>query len=194
VRQSSGVSGEERHGVGAIPAREGRKLDQTGRGASRGGEGALEGWNLGGVEQPWRNPVRSSTVGSVVARGQKRKSSEEDGVRVKLYRRALLRRREGEQAQGRAQVGERCRHALRVCVAAARDQRPDVAGRREASGGGAGGGRGSKATCGRGEGGAGLQRLGKRPAAMVHARAAETKEVGDPRTDLQNLKSVGTPL
>jgi hypothetical protein len=29
VRWSSGVSGEERHGVGAIPAREGRKLDQS---------------------------------------------------------------------------------------------------------------------------------------------------------------------
>jgi hypothetical protein len=85
VRRSSSVSGEERHGVGAISAREGRK---------------------------------------------KRKSSEEDRVRVKLYRRALLRRRdgEGEQAQGRAQVGGRRRHALRVCVAAARDRRPDVAG------------------------------------------------------------------
>jgi hypothetical protein len=155
---------------------------------------------LGGVEQPWRNPARSLTVGSVVARGQKRKSSKEDGVRVKLYRRALLRRREGEreQAQGRAQVSGRCWHALRVCVAAAWDRRPDVAGRREASGGGAGGGRGSKATRGRGEGGAGLQRLGKRPAVVVHARAAETEEVGDPRkkmrTDLQNLKSAGTPL
>jgi hypothetical protein len=101
----------------------------------------------------------------------------------------LLRRREGEGEQA---------HALRVCVAAARDRRPDVAGRREASGGGTGGGRGSKATRGRGEGGAGLQRLGKRLAAVVHARAAETEEVGDPRkkmrTDLQNLKSAGTPL
>jgi hypothetical protein len=62
--------------------------------------------------------------------GKKRKSSEEDGVRVKLYRRALLRRREGEgeQAQGRAQVGGRRRHALRVCGATARDRRLDVAG------------------------------------------------------------------
>jgi hypothetical protein len=155
---------------------------------------------LGGVEQPWRNPARSSAVGSVVARGKKRKSSEEDGVRVKLYRRALLRRREGEreQAQGRAQVGGRRRHALRVCVAAARDRRPDVVGRRKASRGGAGGGKGSKATRGREEGGAGLQRLGKRPTTVDHARAAETEEVGDPRkktrADLQNLKSAGTPL
>jgi hypothetical protein len=39
----------------------------------------LEGWNLGGVKQPWRNSARSSAVGSVVARGKKRKSSEEMG-------------------------------------------------------------------------------------------------------------------
>jgi hypothetical protein len=29
VRRSSGISGEGRHGVGTIPAREGRKLDQS---------------------------------------------------------------------------------------------------------------------------------------------------------------------
>jgi hypothetical protein len=52
---------------------------RAGRGASGGGEGALEGWNLGGVKQPWRNPARSSAVGSVVARGKKRKSSEKMG-------------------------------------------------------------------------------------------------------------------
>jgi hypothetical protein len=34
-------------------------LTGAGREASGGGEGALEGWNLGGVEQPWRNPARS---------------------------------------------------------------------------------------------------------------------------------------
>jgi hypothetical protein len=38
-------------------------------------------------------------------------------------------------------------------------------------------------------------RLGKRLAAVDHARAAETEEIGDPRkktrTDLQNLKSAG---
>jgi hypothetical protein len=48
------------------------------------------------------------------------------------------------------------------------------------------------------KGGVGLQRLGKQPAAVDHARAAETEEVGDPRkktrVDLQNLKSAGTPL
>jgi hypothetical protein len=73
-----------------------------------------------------------------------------------------------------------------------------VAERREASGGGAGGERGSKTTRGREEGGVGLQWLRKRPAAMDHARAAETEEIGDPRkktrADLQNLKSAGTPL
>jgi hypothetical protein len=39
-----------------------------------------------------------------------------DGVRVGLYRSALLRRREGEgeQSRGRARVGERRRRALRV--------------------------------------------------------------------------------
>jgi hypothetical protein len=127
----------------------------------------------------------------VVASGKKRKSSEEDGVRVKLYRRALLRRREGEgeQAQGRAQVAGRRRHALRVCVATARDRWPDVAGRRKASGGGAGGGRGIKETHGREVGGAVLERLGKQPAAVDHARAGETEEA-----DLQHLKSAGTLL
>jgi hypothetical protein len=175
-------------------------LTEAGRGASGGGEGALEGWNLRGVEQPWRNPARSSAVGSVVASGKKRKSSKDDGVRVKLYRRALLRRREGEgeQAHGLAQVGGRRRHALRGCVAAAQDRRPDVAGRRKASGSSAGGGRGSKATRGREEGGAGMQWLRKQPAVVDHACAAETEEVGNPRkktrADLQNLKSAGTPL
>jgi hypothetical protein len=33
VRRSSGISGEERHGVRAIPAREGRKLDRSGSGS-----------------------------------------------------------------------------------------------------------------------------------------------------------------
>jgi hypothetical protein len=93
-----------RSGTGSRQFRLGKAESSTraGRGASGGGEGALEGWNLGRVEQPWRNPARSSAVGSVAARGKKRKSSEEDGVRVELYRRALLRRREGEgeQAQG----------------------------------------------------------------------------------------------
>jgi hypothetical protein len=40
-------------------------------------------------------------------------------------------------------------------------------------------------------------RLSKRPAAVDHARAAETEEIGDlrkkTRTDLQNLKSAGIP-
>jgi hypothetical protein len=113
---------------------------------------------LGGVEQPWRNPERSSLVGSVVARGKKRKSSDEMGF-------------------GSGFIGEYCsveereresRHRARLrstggagvpfgCVAAARVRRPEVAERREASGGGAGGGRGSKMTRGREEGGASLQ-------------------------------------
>jgi hypothetical protein len=63
-------------------------------------------------------------------------------------------------------------------VAVAQDRRPDVAGRREDSGGGAGGGRGSKATRGRGEGGASLQRLGKRPAAVDHARGRNRGDRG----------------
>jgi hypothetical protein len=83
------------------------------------------------------------------------------------------------------------------CVAVARYRRPDVAGRREDSGGGAGSGRGSKATRGREEGGAGLQRLGKQPAAVDHARAAETEELGDPRkktrTGLQKSQKCRDP-
>jgi hypothetical protein len=82
------------------------------------------------------------------SRGGGREIKRGDGVRVELYRRALLCRREGEgeQAQGRAHVDGRHRRALRVRVTVARHRRPDMAGRREASGGGAGGGRGSKAT------------------------------------------------
>jgi hypothetical protein len=52
---------------------------RAGRGASGGGEGALEGWNLGRVDQPWRNPARSAAVGSVVARGKKRKQARKSG-------------------------------------------------------------------------------------------------------------------
>jgi hypothetical protein len=135
----------------------------------------------------------------VVARGKKRKSSEEKWFGSSFIGvHCFVEERERESSHG---AGLRSAGGAGVpfgCVAVARHRWPDVAGRREASGGGAGGGRGSKATRGRGEGGAGLQRLGKRPAVVVHARAAETEEVGDPRkkmrTDLQNLKSAGTPL
>jgi hypothetical protein len=48
------------------------------------------------------------------------------------------------------------------CVAVAQGRRPDVAERKEDSGGGAGGGRGNKVTCGRGESGAGLHGGGLR--------------------------------
>jgi hypothetical protein len=156
---------------------------------------------LGGVDQPWRNPARSAAVGSVVARGKKRKSSEEKWfgssfIGVLCFVEKRERERESSHGAGLSSAGGAGMPF--GCVAVARHQQPDVAGRREASGGGAGGGRGSKATHGRGEGDAGLQRLRKRPVAVDHARAAETEEVGDPRkktrTDLQNLKSAGTPL
>jgi hypothetical protein len=82
-------------------------LTRAGRGASGGGEEALEGWNLGGVDQPWRNPARSAAVGSVVARGKKGKQARKSasvvarGKRGNKHRSALLRRREGEGEQSR---------------------------------------------------------------------------------------------
>jgi hypothetical protein len=154
---------------------------------------------LGGVDQPWRNPARSVAVGSVVARGKKRKSSEEKWFGSSFIGvHCFVEERERESSHGAGLRSAGSAGVPFMCVAVARHRRPDVAGRREASGGGAGGGRGSKATRGRGEGSAGLQRLGKRPAVVDHARAAETEEIGDSRkktrTGLQNLKSAGTPL
>jgi hypothetical protein len=154
---------------------------------------------LGGVDQPWRNLARSAAVGLVVARGKKRKSSEEKWFGSSFIGvHCFVEERERESSHG---AGLRSAGGAGVpfgCVVVARHRWPDMARRREASGGGAGGGRGSKATRGRGEGGVGLQRLEKRPAMVDHARAAETEEFGDPRkktrTDLQNLKSRGTPL
>jgi hypothetical protein len=151
------------------------------------------------VDQPWRNPTRSAAVGSVVARGKKRKSSEEKWFGSSFIGvHCFIEERERESSHG---AGLRSAGGAGVpfeCLAVAWHRRPNVAGRREASGGGAGGGRGRKATRGRGEGGVGLQLLGKRPAAVDHARAAETEEIGDSRkktrTGLQNLKSAGTPL
>jgi hypothetical protein len=153
---------------------------------------------LGGVDQPWRNLARSAAVGSVVLRGKKRKSSEEKWFGSSFIGvHCFVEERERESSHG---VGLRSAGGAGVpfgCVAVARHRWPDVAGRRDANGGGAGGGRG-KVTRGRGDGSAGLQRLGKWPAAVDHARAVETEEIGDPRkkmrTDLQNLKSTGTPL
>jgi hypothetical protein len=46
-----------------------------------------------------------------------------------------------------------------------------------------GGGRGSKATRGREEGGAGLQRLRKRPAALDHARGRDRGDRGPEEED-----------
>jgi hypothetical protein len=66
--------------VGAIPAKEGRELDQIrSGGASGGGEEAVGSWNLGGVERSQRNPARSVAVGSVVARSKKRKQARKRG-------------------------------------------------------------------------------------------------------------------
>jgi hypothetical protein len=122
---------------------------RAGRGASGGGEGALgagiwAGWSSHGE-------IRRGALGWFGGREEEEEEIRRgDGVRADLYRRALRCRREGEgeQAQGRAQVGgQRC-CALRVRVAAARHRQPDVAGRREATGGCAGGGRSSKATRG----------------------------------------------
>jgi hypothetical protein len=156
----------------------------------------LDDWNLGGVDQPWRNPVRSAAAGSVVARGKKRKTSEEKWFGSSFIGvHCFVEERKRESSHG---AGLRLAGGAGVpfgCVAIARDRRPDVAGRRGNSGCGAGGGRGSKATRGRGEGGAGLQRLGKRPAAVDHARAAETEEIGDSRkktrADCKNSKVQG---
>jgi hypothetical protein len=136
---------------------------------------------LGGVEQPWRNPARSSAVGSVVARGKKRKSSEEMGFGLGFIGEYYS--VEERERKSRHRAGLRSTGGAGVpfgCVAAARVRQPDVAERREASGGGAGGGRGSKVTRGREEGGVGLQWLRKRPAAVDHAHAAETEEIRDP--------------
>jgi hypothetical protein len=125
------------------------------------------------------------------SRGGGREIRRGDGVRVELYRRALLCRREGEgeQAQGRAQVDGRRRRALRV-----HGGRSAPAARRGRTKGG------QQRRRGRWEGRRAAQvcsRLGKRPAMVDHARAAETEEIGDPRkktrTDLQNLKSAGIP-
>jgi hypothetical protein len=172
-------SGEFRLGKAGSSAR-------AGRGASGGGEGALEGWNLGGVDQPWRNPARSAAVGSVVARGKKRKSSEKKWFGSSFIGvHCFVEERERESSHG---AGLRSAGGAGVpfeCVAVARHRWPDVARRREASGGGAGGGRGSKAIRGRGEGSAGLQRLRKRPTAVDHARAAETEEIGNPRKKMR---------
>jgi hypothetical protein len=113
--------------------------------ASGGGEGALEGWNLGGVDQPWRNPARSAAAGSVVTRGKKRKSSEEKWFGSSFIGvHCFVEERERESSQG---AGLRSAGGAGVpfgCVAVARHRWPDVAGRREASGGGAGGGRGRR--------------------------------------------------
>jgi hypothetical protein len=121
-------------------------------------------------------------------------------VRVKLYRSALLRSREGEgeQSQGRAQVGGRCRRALRVhggrSAPAARRGRTKGGQRRrrerwERQQGDTWGERRVAQIC---------NRLGKRPAVVDHAHAAETEELEDQRkkmrTSLQKLKSAGTPL
>jgi hypothetical protein len=104
---------------------------------------------LGGVDQPWRNPARSAAVGSVVARGKKRKSSEEKWFGSSFIGvHCFVEERERESSHG---AGLRSAGGAGVpfgCVAVARHRWPDVAGRREASGGGAGGGRGSKATRG----------------------------------------------
>jgi hypothetical protein len=62
-----------------------------------------------------------------------------------------------------------------------------VATRGTASGGSTGGGRSGGATRGRWKGGAGLQRLGKRPAAAGHARASEAGEVGCSGKTMEDL-------
>jgi hypothetical protein len=135
----------------------------------------------------------------VVTRGKKKKSSGEMGFGSGFIGvHCFIEERERESSHG---AGLRSAGGAGMpfgCVAVARDWRPDVAGRWGDSGGGAGGGRGSKATRGRGEGDSGLQRLRKQPAAVDHVRAVETEEIGDSRkktrTDLQRLKSAGTPL
>jgi hypothetical protein len=120
----------------------------------------------------------------VVARGKKRKSSEEKWFGSSFIGvHCFVEERERESSHG---AGLRSVGGAGVpfgCVAVARHRWPDVAGRREASGGGAGGGRGSKATRGRGEGGAGLQRLGKRPAAVDHARGRDRGDRGPEEED-----------
>jgi hypothetical protein len=109
VRRSSDVSGEERHGVGAIPAREGRKLGQSRSGSA----GGLE-LGRGGSAVEESDEERGSWLGG--REGEEEEIKRGKVVRVKLYRSALLRRREGEgeQSGGRAQVGGRRRRALRV--------------------------------------------------------------------------------
>jgi hypothetical protein len=69
-------------------------------------------------------------VGLVVARKKKGKTAGRKGS-GRLYRGALLYRREGEgeQTRSRAQVDARRRRAPRVCVATAQHRRPDVAER-----------------------------------------------------------------
>jgi hypothetical protein len=121
-------------------------------------------------------------------------------VRVKLYRSALLSRREGEgeQSRGWAQVGRRHRRALRV-----RGGRSAPAARRGWTKGGQRRRRGrwerqQGDTWGERRAAQVCSRLGKRPAvAADHARAAETGEIGDPRkktrTGLQKLKSARIP-
>jgi hypothetical protein len=139
---------------------------------------------LGGVDQPWRNPARSAVVGSMVARGKKRKSSEEKWFGssfIGVHYFAEERERESSHGAGLRSAGGA--GVPFGCVEVARHRWPDVAGRREASGGGAGGGRGSKATRGRGEGGAGLQQLGKWPASVDHARGRDRGDRGPEEED-----------
>jgi hypothetical protein len=83
---------------------------------------------LGGVEQPWRNPARSSAVGSVVVRGKKRKSSEEMGFGsgfIGEYCSVEERERESRHRAGVRSTGGTGMPF--GCVAAARVRRPDVA-------------------------------------------------------------------
>jgi hypothetical protein len=155
VRWTSGATGEQRHGVPSIPAKGRQRLDQSGSGGWWGGRGsfwALEfGWGGAAVE----NSGERLAVGLVVARKKKGKTAGRKGS-GRLYRGALLCRREGEgeQMRSRAQVDGRRRRAPRVCMATARHRRPDVAEREGASRGGAGVGS-SQATRRTGESGAG---------------------------------------
>jgi hypothetical protein len=93
------------------------------------------------------------------SRGGGREIRRGDGVRVELYRRALLCRREGEgeQAQGRAQVNGRHRRALRVRVTVARHRRPTWQDEERPAEAARAVGEAARRHVGRKEGGAGLQ-------------------------------------
>jgi hypothetical protein len=171
VRSSSGGSGEGRHGVGAIPAKKGRKLDQIRSGSwwRRCGSGVQLGFGRGGAVAA--NSGEECSGGLGVARRKKRKTGEGKGFGSGFIEaHCFIEERERRSGHG---IGLRTAGGACVplgCVAAARHRQPNVAERGTASGGSAGGGRSGGATRGRGKGGADLQQLGKRPAAAGHAR------------------------